>query len=69
MSLTIVNKLEFIDAFNTAAIAYYLKGDWRNVFKHYAQFEKGQLKRRYLYWSTETDAHFERVLEIFYNEH
>ena len=68
MTLSTKKKLEYIDVFLEAAIAYYIGGDWRTVFRLYSYKVTGQLQRRYQYWSTETNEHFEQVVELFFNE-
>lgn len=59
-------KETLIDTFVTAGIAYYLGGDWQNVFRISRNRSAGKLYRVCGYWCKKKDKDFEKALNIFF---
>lgn len=57
-----------INAFLEAAIAFELRGDWRNVFKVYSTKVIGKTHKQLKQWSTESDLHFNNAISVFLEE-
>ena len=51
-------KKELVNTFIDAGIAFYLDGDWRNVFS---------LSKTHKHWGNKTDKEFQKALNIFFN--
>lgn len=68
MSLTQQKKLELINIFLEAAIAYELGGNWQGVFKHYSRIRIGSIHRSCKRWCTETNEHFENAIKLYMGE-
>jgi len=51
-------KKELVNTFIDAGIAFYLDGDWRNVFS---------LSKTHNHWGNKTDKEFQKALNIFFN--